>query len=167
MRESSCLLPDVLCLASYTCGLHYSLPPARLHADDMNNRSPAIKARVWEGWETSPAADADLCTLTEKTAARWLSMLPGWGGLMGGGGAKEQAAERKLLNVSQLGRKTAWGSTRQGWTGLHLDGKSRRKEGGLCEHAHTSHTCVATATESRYSQRSQGKSTWSATFTAS
>lgn len=166
MRESSCLLPDVLCLASYTCGLHYSLPPARLHADDMNNRSLAIKARVREGWETSPSADADLCTLTEKTAARWLSMLPGWvGGLTGEAGG--QAAERKLLNVSQLGRERGWGSTRQGWTGLHLDGKSRCREGGPCEHAHTSHTCEATATKSSYWQRSQGKGTRGTLFTAS
>lgn len=66
MRESSCLLPDVLCLGSCTCGVHYSLPPACLHADDRNNRSPAIKAKVWERWQTSAAADANLFTSMAK-----------------------------------------------------------------------------------------------------
>lgn len=100
MKESSCLLPDVLCLASSTCGLHYFLPPARLHADDTNNRSLVIKERVWEGWETSPAAGAGLCTLTGKKEDGYVWCLAGCGAQRG---RVEQALRRKLLNVSQLG----------------------------------------------------------------
>ena len=62
-------------------------PPARLHADDMNNRSPAIKARVWEGWQTSLATDADLCTLTEKNSSQMVKCAAWLGG--GGGGLGE------------------------------------------------------------------------------
>lgn len=142
MRESSCLLPDVLCLASYTCGLHYSLPPACLHADDMNNRSLAIKARVWEGWQTSPAADADLCTLTEKAAARWLTCAAWLGGV---GAYRERGAgswEETLKRVpAGEGR---WVGEARDKAGLvcTLMGRADVRGGCfliLCEHAHIRH----------------------------
>lgn len=163
MRESSCLLPDVLCLASYTCGPHYSLPPARLHADDMNNRSLAIKARSVGGMTDVPGRWCRPLHLDWKNSSQMVKCAAWLGG--GACGERgEQAAERKLLNVSQLGREMGWGSTRQGWTSIHLDGKSRCGEVGrlfpsLCEHAHTSHTCETIATEYNHSQTSQYQGT--------
>lgn len=65
--------------------------------------------------------------LKKKTAARWWSVLPGCAGFAGfpgwlGGGAQvggegRQAAERKLLNVSQLEQKDGLGKheTRLDW----------------------------------------------------
>lgn len=150
MRASSCLLPDVLRLASYTCGLHYPLPPERLHADCMNNRGAAIKStRQMRDVPGRWCRPLHLHWKKKKWNSSQMVKYAAWlGGGLGG-----QAAERKLLNVSQLGRKMCW-------TSMYLDGKSRRSRGGGGGWTWT-HTCETAATECSYAQRRQCKVTLS------
>lgn len=97
VRESSCLLPDVLCLGSYTCGLHYFLPPARRHADDMNNRSPTIKLR----------SVGDMVDVPNR---RCRPLHLDWKGRKEGGGEtkKTQNTQKKTQHGSPMVKCAAW-----------------------------------------------------------
>lgn len=111
----------------------------------------------------------------KKTAARWRSVLPGWlallaflAGWVGGGaqvgGEGEGAAERKLLNVSQLeGDGLGKHETRLDWPTPWWEEQMWWKRREVLKHADTMHTCETTATDYRYPSTSLSVDTQSNT----